>query len=81
MAELTAKISNVNKPAPKWFRKLKTASGYLVDGAIVMLLAMGHQDSSFLMLMLRIGYARVMSAAEAVLANGDDYVSNQTKDI
>lgn len=79
MAEISLSVKNVNKPAPKWFRKLKSASGYLVDGAIVMMLALGHQDNSFIMLLLRVGYSRVMSALESILANGDDYVSNGTK--
>ena len=78
MAEITISTKNINKPATRWFRKLKSASGYLVDGAIIMLLAMGNKDSSFLMLLLRVGYSRVMAAAESLLANGDDYVSNQT---
>lgn len=77
MANVTFSPDNTNKPAPKWFRKLKSASGYLVDGAIIMVLATGHKDNSFLMLLLRVGYSRVMAAIEALIANGDDYVSNQ----
>jgi len=77
MANVTFSTANTGKPAPKWFRKLKSASGYLVDGAIIMVLATGHAENSFWMLVLRIGYSRVMAAIEALIANGDDYVSNQ----
>jgi len=73
MANTTLKVDNTGKPAPRWFRKLKEATGYLIDGAIVILLALGHGDNSLLMLLLRIGYARVMSALEALLANGEVY--------
>lgn len=77
MAETTIKLSNTNKPAPRWFRKLKNASGYLIDGAIIIMLASGTHADSFWMLISRIGYSRVMAAIEALIANGDDYVSNQ----
>ena len=34
MAETTLSIKNTKKPAPKWFRKTKTATGYLINGIL-----------------------------------------------
>ena len=76
MAETTLSIKNTKKPAPKWFRKTKTATGYLIDGAIIIMLASGMKDNSFIMLLCRVGYSRLMAALDALLANGDEYVSN-----
>lgn len=74
---MSLSMKNTGRPAPKWFRKMKNALGYLIDGAIVILLALGHGENSLLMLVLRIGYARLISAIEAMLSDeDDDYVSN-----
>lgn len=73
MGQTTLSTQNAAKPAPKWFRKLKTATGYIVDGVLTFMLATGHTENSVTMLALRIGYGRLMSALEALLANGEDY--------
>ena len=61
----------VAQPAPKWFRKTKRAATLLSDTAIVMLLAMGYSDSSFLMLCLRVGVSGVLQTVEAILVEND----------
>lgn len=73
MAEITASLDNANKPAPKWFRKLKRALTMLSDTAIVMLLAMGYTENSLIMLWLRVGLSGILNTLEVVLANGEEY--------
>jgi hypothetical protein len=75
MPHLTASITNVNKPAPRWFRKTKKALTMLADTACVMLLAMGHQENSLIMLWCRVGLSGVLQSLEALLANGEEYVA------
>ncbi len=60
-------VERVNKPAPKWFRKLKRAATLLSDTAVVMLLALGYADDSLIMLILRVGISGVLQTLEAVL--------------
>lgn len=61
----------VSQPAPKWFRKTKRATTLLSDTAIVMLLAMGYSDDSFLLLCLRVGVSGVLQTVEAILVEND----------
>ena len=71
---------NMNKPAPKWFRKLKKALTVLADTACVMLLATGYQESSVVILWCRVGLSGVLQSLEIFLANGEEYttVKNET---
>ena len=75
MANTTVSVNNANKPAPKWFRKSKKALSILSDTTVVILLAMGHSESSLLMLILRIGLSGALEALETMLANGEVYVN------
>lgn len=68
-------VENVNKPAPRWFRKTKKAITLLSDTACVMLLSMGHAENSFIMLWCRVGISGVLQSLEAILANGEEYVT------
>lgn len=80
MAATTLKRSNTNKPAPKWFRKLKTAVGILALAANVMIAGWGFTDelaTTRLQLWCTVGIGAIMEALSALLANGDDYLSNQ----
>ena len=77
MAAVTISPNNVNKPAPRWFRKLKRATTILSDTAVVMLLSMGYADNSLIILWCRVGLSGILTALEAILANGEDYTSNQ----
>ncbi len=78
MAEISVAVSNANKPAPRWFRKLKRALTMLSDSAIVMLLAMGYTDNSIVMLWLRVGLSGILNTLEVVLANGEEYSKTST---
>lgn len=60
------KIQNFGK-TPTWFTRTKNALDILVDGAIVFLLALGHADSSLIMLILRIGYVYLMKSISTFL--------------
>ena len=71
----TLSRKNLNKPAPRWFRRTKKAVTNLCDTAVIMLLAMGYADNSFAMLCIRTGVSGVLSAAEAFIANGEEYTT------
>lgn len=71
---------NIDKPAPKWFRRLKKAVGILTLAANVMIAGWGFTDelaTARLQLWCTVGIGAIMEALSALLANGDDYVSNQ----
>lgn len=76
MAQVTISPNNVNKPAPRWFRKLKRATTILSDTAVVMLLSMGYTDNSLIILWCRVGLSGILTALEAILANGEDYTTS-----
>jgi hypothetical protein len=63
-----------HKPAPRWFRKLKKALTLLADTACVILLTMGFQENSFLMLCLRVGLSGVLQSLEIILSGDEEYV-------
>jgi hypothetical protein len=66
-------LKNVRTPAPKWFMKTKKATSILVNGVIIILLALGYTENSLVMLLLKVGISTAMSALEAVIADsGDD---------
>jgi hypothetical protein len=67
----TMSLKNVRTPAPAWFRKTKRAVSILVNGLIVILLALGYSDNSMVMLILKIGISTAMTALESVLADAD----------
>lgn len=69
----------MKKPAPRWFRKLKKAILILVLAANAMIASWGLTDQLLvtrLQLWCTMGIGAILEALEAVLANGDDYVSN-----
>lgn len=83
MPNTTVSVNNVNKPAPKWFRRLKKALGILTVAANVMISSWGFQDvvlTTKLQLWCTVGIGAILEALEALLANGDDYVSNAEVD-
>jgi len=76
----TLSVNNTTKPAPKWFRKLKKAVGILTIAANAMVASLHTVDEHLktqVQLWCTIGIGAILEALEAVLANGDDYVSNQ----
>ena len=80
MKEVSIGLKNANKPAPKWFRKMKKAIGVLTLAANVMVQSWGLPDPLLvakIQLWCTVGIGAVLEALETILANGDDYVSNQ----
>lgn len=65
----TLSTDNIGKLAPRWFRRTKRAVTVLSDTAIIMLLAMGYKDDSFVMLCLRVGVSGVLNSIEMLLAD------------
>lgn len=81
MANVSLGLSNANKPAPKWFRKMKKAIGILTIAANTMIASWNSGDEMLktkLQLWCTVGIGAILEALETMLANGDDYVSNQT---
>jgi hypothetical protein len=76
----TLNTANVHKPAPRWFRKLKKALTLLADTAVVIMLAMGYAENSFIMLCLRVGLSGVLQSLEIMLANGEEYIKVEEKE-
>ena len=64
-------ITNISKPAPSWFRKLQRISSIASDTIIVFLLSLGYAESSFWMLVARIGITNLMKAIEAILVDDE----------
>ena len=73
MAKVSVSRRNINKPAPRWFRKTKSALTILGDTAVIMLLAMGYAENSLVMLICRVGLSGALQALEAILSNGEVY--------
>jgi hypothetical protein len=81
MGNTTISLDNHGKPAPKWFRKFKKAIMVLTVAANVMIGSWGLKDPLLvarLQLWCTVGIIAILEALEALLANGEDYVSNQS---
>lgn len=66
----------MSKPAPKWFRKLKSAVLVLVIAANAMMAQWGISDELLItriQLWLTIGVGAIFEALEKLLANGEEY--------
>jgi hypothetical protein len=72
--KLSARLKNMNQPAPIWFRKTKKIISLLSDAAIVVLLSFGYSENSLIMLVLRVGLSAVMNSLEVILASGEESV-------
>ena len=76
MGKTTLNLNNANKPAPKWFRKVKKATMILTVAANVMIGSWGLKDPLLvarLQLWCTVGIIAILEAFEAVLANGEEY--------
>jgi hypothetical protein len=81
----TLSTKNSNKPAPKWFRKMKKAIGVLTLAANAMVQAWGLPDPLLvakIQLWCSLGIGAVLEALEIILANGEEYapVTNPNDD-
>lgn len=70
-----AQASKFSKALPTWFVRTRNATDALVDGSIIILLALGHTESSVLMLLLRIGYSYLKKAIGAFLGEEKEAVN------
>lgn len=62
--------ANINKPAPKWFLRTKSAVSILSDAAVVILITSGlAKDNSLTILYLRVGISALFNALNAALAD------------
>lgn len=71
-------IENMNKPAPRWFRKSKKAILVLVVALNAMIANWGIHDPllvSRIQLWCTIGIGAIMEALDIVLTNGEEYTS------
>lgn len=73
MKNTTFKPSNISKPAPRWFRKAKRAALVLTGATITILMSMGYEENSTLLLFISIGVGAILEATEIMLANGQEY--------
>ncbi|WP_148707407.1 hypothetical protein [Chitinophaga skermanii] len=65
------KLTNYSKPPPKWFAKTKLAFAIISDTVIVFLLARGFSESSFIMLLLRIGISNLLKVIEIFITEDE----------
>lgn len=76
MSNVTLSTGNVNKPAPRWFRKTKKAVMILILAANVMIASWGLTNELLvarLQLWCTVGVQAILEALEALLANGEEY--------
>lgn len=76
MAKTTWSANNLNRPAPKWFRKAKKATLIIIVAANAMIGSWGLTDALLvarLQLWCTLGIGAILEALEAVLANGEEY--------
>lgn len=80
MGQVTFKVSNAGKPAPKWFRKLKKGCCMiLIPAAITMLQSFGLDDktSTKVQVFLAVGIVAVFEFVETMLSNGEEYTTRE----
>lgn len=66
-------VSNMKKPAPRWFRKFKRAFGHTENFVIGILLLNGFTSDAPIMLMIKMGTSFVLEILETFSANGEEY--------
>jgi hypothetical protein len=81
MANVTFNTSNANKPAPKWWRKLENGLlMILIPATVAILQGIDFKDPATAtkwILYINVGLVAIIKFIGYMLANGDDYVSNQ----
>ena len=75
MAEVTASFGNINKPAPKWYRKAKRVIGLLSGPTVMAVFQIFHlTDKQMANVGTIIAFLpTVLEVFNAVLANGEEY--------
>lgn len=78
----TVSVYNMNKPAPRWFRKMKRAIMILLVAANTMIASWGLADQLLvtrLQMWCTTGVIAILEALEMLLANGDEYITQKSE--
>lgn len=71
-------ITNIRKPAPKWFRILNRIWSPTENTIIVILLALGYSNESLVMLLIKVGSSYGRTLLEAILVESENDTDNET---
>lgn len=81
MANTTVKLSNAQKPAPRWWRKLERAMLIaFIPAAVTIIQGFQFEDELFatrLMLYVNIGLVAIIKGVGMILANGEEYAQTE----
>lgn len=75
MAEVTASLGNINKPAPRWYRKAKRVIGLLSGPTVMAVFQIFHlSDKQMASVATIIAFLpTALEVFNAILANGEEY--------
>lgn len=68
---------NIGKPSPKWYRKFKKIFSNTENFIIALLMVTGYTSEAPLLLIIKLSTSFILNNLDTLIANGDDYVSNQ----
>ncbi|GAO43808.1 hypothetical protein [Flavihumibacter petaseus] len=84
MGQTTIKTTNVNKPAPRWWRKLERAMLIaFIPAAVTIIQGVKFKDelqATKLVLFLNVGVVALIKGTGMILANGEEYTSTEKPD-
>ena len=84
MEKVTFKKSNVNRPAPHWWRKLENGLlMILIPAVVAMLMGWGFDDESKanrVILLINTGLVALIKFVGVMLANGEEYVTKKEEE-
>jgi len=69
------KASNINKPAPRWFRLTKKILSLTINTVISLLLIMGYTSESVTLLVIKLAESYLMNLLDTLLSNGEVYAT------
>lgn len=79
MAQVTVSTNNVNKPAPRWWRKLEDGLlMILIPATVAIIMGWDFADDAFankLTLIINTGIVALIKFIGKILANGEEYVA------
>ena len=64
-------LKNINKPAPRWFLKLKKIISLTTNTVILGLLLYGYEEQSFLLLIIKLGSSYLMQMLDTILGENE----------
>ncbi len=71
-------LSNMNKPAPKWFRITKRITNYTINFVIGIMLILGYQNDSLTLLIIKLSQSFIMEVLDTFMTNGEVYAKPET---